>query len=259
MLKTAVRTGLRRLGYQLVRLPKMGSRYAKNMAYESDDGFHRIRLRGVERTGIAQDAVRSIEKLYNTTEMFKATRGLDGAIAECGCFKGLSSYVFCHMAREVRPDFDGANYFIFDSFEGLSAPGPEDRILDAKAGDVGSTARDEGAFAAGLDEVKRVLSEFPAITYVKGWIPNSFEGVPERKYRFVHIDVDLYEPTLGALEYFFPRLTHHGVIVCDDYAHLHWPGARRAFDEYCRPRGIPIVALTTGQGVICRSLAAAQG
>ena len=114
-----------------------------------------------------------------------------------------------------------------------------------------------GSFQAGLDHVRRALGEFPSIKFHKGWIPACFEGLPELKYRFVHIDVDLYEPTRDSLEYFYPRLHEGGVIVCDDYAHLQWPGARKALDEYCDPKGIPILRLTTGQGVIIRRSASA--
>lgn len=56
----------------------------------------------------------------------------------------------------------------------------------------------------------------------------------------------------NSLEYFYPWLREGGVIVSDDYAHLQWPGARKALDEYCDSRGVPVLCLTTGQGVIIK-------
>ena len=66
----------------------------------------------------------------------------------------------------------------------------------------------------------------------KGWIPDRFKEVENRKFQFVHIDVDLYQPTLDALEFFYPRLVSGGVIVCDDYNLTMFPGAKQAWDEF---------------------------
>ena len=59
-----------------------------------------------------------------------------------------------------------------------------------------------------------------------------FENEGERSYSFVHIDVDLYEPTLASHRYFFNRLSKGGVIVCDDYGFRQFPGASDAVDEF---------------------------
>ena len=37
----------------------------------------------------------------------------------------------------------------------------------------------------------------------KGWIPDRFEEVKDKNFSFVHLDVDLYEPTYESLNYFF--------------------------------------------------------
>jgi hypothetical protein len=222
------------------------------MLYEADATFHGLRKAGLACTGSPDGGTKSIEKLYNTLQFLRLIRSMDGAVAECGCFRGLSTFMFCHYLRETKPSFDGTDVYVFDSFEGLSEPTASDRISDPKAGVVGSAFMGAGAFRAALEEVRAGLSEFPGIEFRKGWIPACFDGLSDRQYRFVHIDVDLYEPTLASLQYFYPRLAAGGVVVCDDYGHLHWPGARKALDEYCVPRGIPVLALTTGQGVIVK-------
>ena len=50
------------------------------------------------------------------------------------------------------------------------------------------------------------------------------ETLAETRYRFVHIDVDIYEPTYACLEYFHPRMVEGGLIVIDDYGFPSWPG-----------------------------------
>ena len=53
--------------------------------------------------------------------------------------------------------------------------------------------------------VKNLLKEFEFIKIYKGWIPEVFKE-NNKTYQFVHIDVDLYQPTFDALNYFFPKL-----------------------------------------------------
>ena len=33
-------------------------------------------------------------------------------------------------------------------------------------------------------------------------MPLTFQGLPERKYRFVHVEANLYDPTIESFEYF---------------------------------------------------------
>jgi hypothetical protein len=51
-------------------------------------------------------------------------------------------------------------------------------------------------------------------------------------YGFVHLDVDLYQPTKAGLEYFGPRMAVGGVIVLDDYGARKCPGIHRAAEEF---------------------------
>ena len=51
-----------------------------------------------------------------------------------------------------------------------------------------------------------VLKDFNFIKTYKGWIPERFDEVKDRTFSFVHIDVELYQPTYDSLEFFFPRL-----------------------------------------------------
>jgi len=67
----------------------------------------------------------------------------------------------------------------------------------------------------------------------------------------VHIDVDLHEPTLACLEYFYPRLTS-GVIICDGYGSRLFPGARKAWEAYCDANGIVFVTLESGQSILVK-------
>ena len=68
-------------------------------------------------------------------------------------------------------------------------------------------------------------------------------------YRFVHLDVDLYQPTRDSFDYFYPRLIKGGIIVCDDY---NWPGARKAIEEACARFGATFAVTPYLQAVLIR-------
>ena len=42
------------------------------------------------------------------------------------------------------------------------------------------------------------------------------------------------------------------MIVCDDYSAPLFPGAHRAWDEFCAEHDLPYVVLDTGQSVIVK-------
>ena len=104
-----------------------------------------------------------------------------------------------------------------------------------------------------LAEVQQALAEFPKLVISQGWVPQVLEQLPEQVWSFVHLDVDLYEPTLGGLEYFYPRLSAGGIIITDDYGTPRYPGARKAWEKFCTAGNIPYSVFETGQAAIIRS------
>lgn len=155
-----------------------------------------------------------------------------GDVVECGCWRGHSSHMIASVLSEA--DWTG-RFLIFDSFEGgLSEKVVQDRAL---LGDTGAeeTLRQKRLFASDQEAVAAVLSPFAFVELHKGWIPQVFtqvQGLDSRRFALVHLDVDLYAPTLESLRFFVPRMSKGGVVVVDDYASTHFPGATAAVDEF---------------------------
>jgi hypothetical protein len=74
--------------------------------------------------------------------------------------------------------------------------------------------------------------------------------VGELTFSFVHIDVDMYEPTRDSIAFFYERTATGGVIICDDYGFSTCPGATRAIEEFMANQPEPIVRAPTGQAII---------
>jgi O-methyltransferase len=189
----------------------------------------------------------------NLLRLFALTEGVAGDVVECGCARGLSAMELCLAIARGRPDWRGEGFHVFDSFEGLSEPQAED--LDVGGMNAAEAQRIQGMMHRGnmafpLAQLREVfLPAYPDVTFHPGWIPASFEGLPERRYRFVHVDVDLYQPTLDAFGYFFPRLEPGGVVVTDDY---NWPGGRKAVDDFCAANGLQAGFTGTSQAFLRR-------
>lgn len=158
-------------------------------------------------------------------------------MAECGCFEGATAWF---MADEC-PD---TPLHLFDSFEGLSEP---DRNDKPEGDELFEWAK--GDLSASEEKVRRNLAGFDNVSYYKGWIPTRFNDVADRRFRFVHLDVDLYQPTLDSLEFFYPRMVEGGVILLDDYGFTSCPGAKKATDEFFATRPEHVLHLPTGQGL----------
>lgn len=176
--------------------------------------------------------------------MVRNTCDLPGDTAECGVLDGASSYLIC----SARQACTSATHHAFDSFEGLSTPEPEDRPSSPMAFQWSS-----GDLSVTLEDAMGKLRCFDNIRYYKGWIPDRFEEVAGHRFSFVHIDVDLYQPTRDSIEFFYPRLVPGGILLCDDYGYHTCPGARKAFDDFVA--NIPersVIHLPTGQGFIVK-------
>jgi len=166
---------------------------------------------------------------YQLTQLLKLAQLASGDTAECGVYRGCSTALILRSHLRL--------HHAFDSFQGLSAP----TILD---GDYWTA----GDLKASLEEVQRLVGEQDRVRYYPGWIPDRFEEVRNVKFAFVHIDVDLYLPTLASLQFFYPRLTRGAVLLCDDYGSTWCPGATQACDEYFADKVEPWVGLAASGG-----------
>lgn len=156
-----------------------------------------------------------------------AERFPDLDFAECGCFFGHSTYMLSQLLKE-RP-FRGA-FHVFDSFEGLSAFEAADRSAFRPTDEACDRTRKR--YVSDFDKVAQTLAGFDFVRLHKGWIPERFEDVAGRQFGFVSIDVDLHQPTLDSMAFFYPRLAEGGLMFFDDYGYKDFPGAREAIDAY---------------------------
>lgn len=186
--------------------------------------------------GEATDNIYRQCRLYSTLQMASYAAALpQGDVIECGCWHGHSTIAIATIL--ARHGF-GGRFHVFDSFEG--------GLSEFTANDESSFRLSEREklglrqeFASSFDFVRARTAGFGFVELHRGWIPQTFASFERTPLRFVHIDVDMYEPTKAALEFFWDYVVDGGCLVVDDYNHGVFEGATRAVDEFVaahRPR-----------------------
>lgn len=163
---------------------------------------------------------------------------IPGDIAECGVWRGGSMII---VARTLMALGDRTrNLYLYDTFEGMSAPTEHDKSFDGVAANL-QLAQDQdrrnGIWCeASLEDVKANLTAtgYPAerIFFIKGKVEETIPASPHipSAIALLRLDTDWYESTKHELVHLYPRLNPKGVLLIDDYG--HWQGARKAVDEY---------------------------
>jgi hypothetical protein len=172
-------------------------------------------------------------RFYSTFQMAHYAASLPvGDVIECGCWHGHSTVAIATILAEKG--FSG-RFHVFDSFEGgLSPFTAKDesffRLSDREKSALVKVFESDFAF------VESVTARFGFVELHRGWIPQSFEAFPLTPIKFVHVDVDMYEPTKASLEFFWNSLVPGGCIVVDDYNHAVFEGATSAVDEFLQDK-----------------------
>lgn len=153
-------------------------------------------------------------------------RGVKGAVAELGVFKG-------EFAKYINDVFADRTCYLFDTFEGFRE---SEAIVEKERGNCGD------AFIERFKDTseQNVLSIMPhpeKVICKKGLFPESLEGL-EDSFAFVSLDVDFEQAIYDGLTYFYPRLNKGGYIFIHDYNSKSLRGVIAAVEKYERENGM---------------------
>jgi O-methyltransferase len=232
-----IRPLLNRLGINVVRYPERIS-YSYDFSgstVQICDAVKPYTMTSPERVNALIEATKYIIK-----------NNIDGAIVECGVWKGGSSMAVMMTLKQLM--VDNRDLYLYDTFAGMNAPTDEDISFEGeKAFDEFNKTKisddaSEWCFSS-LDEVtQNVFSTgYPRekIHFIKGKVEDTIPGNMPEKIALLRLDTDWYESTKHELNYLFPLLQTNGVLIIDDYG--HWEGARKAVDEYIAGKNICIL------------------
>lgn len=215
------------------------SRVVRSFAMSIQSRLELLSLGG-HKSGEVLDLIRttrrSRESLLSSNEAFlvhsvaRAQSRLPGVMAEVGVYQGCS-------AKLISIASNGCELHLFDTFDGLPEPGEsERRHLRSRQ------------YRSSLPSVQAFLADEPGIRLHPGFFPGTARGLEQKRFSFVHLDVDLKSSTRDCLEFFHPRMVPGGIIMTHDFSFLD--GVREAFTEFLIGKTGQLIELQTSQAIL---------
>jgi O-methyltransferase len=230
MLKDTLRTFIRKLGYDVFKMPSDSSLYLPLYAPWNRPESKRYYAIAEPKSLVSADRCYVLERLL------RHALQVPGDVFECGVYKGGTAALLAALLEETQSP---KKLYLFDTFAGMPATDAE-RDLHSK-GDFSDTS---------LEAVQAFVKGGPRCVFRQGRIPETFTGLDNAVFSFGHIDVDIYQSIIDTLNFMWPRLSPGGVIVFDDYGFPTCPGALQAVDEFFGNKASVPLCLQTGQAIV---------
>jgi len=195
---------------------------------------------------IAERAASSLSTVQTSYDLAKLAiyNRVPGDFVECGVYHGAQSAAMALAIMDARAagHLEGnPRVHLFDSFEGVPAPGEHDHEWKAAGHPAGQSA-------ASITDVQSNMQEWgidsALLVYHPGYFDatiNFYDGnLGVKKIAVLRLDCDLYESTRVCLQQLYPLVSVGGWVSCDDFA---LDGARKAILEYFLGRNGPGIGL----------------
>ena len=172
------------------------------------------------------------ERYYILWSALKQIAHVQGDYVQCGVYRGEEAF---YMAKECK-----TTLHLFDSFEGAV---PEDFV------DTDNEYYLENPYKCDVTEPETVLKQFDNVKINVGKIRDTTIFETLQDIAFLHVDVNLYEPTKITLTKLWPKIVSGGMVMID--LHDSWSsGAEVAVKEFFESLAIDVQMLPTGIAVV---------
>ena len=161
-------------------------------------------------------------RLFNLWQMVKETAKLgEGDIIEVGVWRGGSGCMIAKSAALYGSIND--QVYLCDTFTGVVKAGAKDDYY------VGGEHADTS-----LEIVDNLMKETGTenVTLLQGIFPeDTGDKVKGRKFRFAHVDVDVYKSAKDVVEFLWEKMMPGAIVAFDDYGFSTCHGIRHYLDE----------------------------
>jgi O-methyltransferase len=190
----------------------------------------------------------TVERMYSLycSVKYVLDKNIPGSFVECGVWRGGSSMLMAEMLK--RRNISDRNIYLYDTFEGMSAPTQNDVDYRGNAAkvllDKNVENKEESVWClADLNDVKNNLNligyQSQNIIFVQGKVEDTIPNTIPTEIAILRLDTDWYESTHHELVHLYPLLKNEGVLIIDDYG--YWEGCRKAVDEYFSKNNIKLL------------------
>lgn len=179
-------------------------------------------------------------RVYIICWMADMVRHLPGDFVECGVNTGAYAKAIIEYTGFNRL---GKTFYLFDTFDGLVLSQVSQE--EWKAGIDRYADKYKNTYEAVCETFRN-----DQVRIIRGAVPDTLPECRSDKVAFLSIDMNCVEPEIAAIRYFYDKVVPGGVIVLDDYGFYKHVFQKKAFDAFAREKGIQILSLPTGQGII---------
>jgi hypothetical protein len=223
--------------------------FNKNVSFLRNEAFMQAYRAGVHsghkmgrKSGIGEDI--HIEwRVHVACWAAARARHLEGSFVECGVNTGIPSLAVC---RWIDFNATGKDFYLFDTFRGI----PEEQMA-AQERQQRIRENDE-IYEECYDLVRRNFAPFPRGHLVRGMVPDTLRTVNIEKVCYLSIDMNIAEPEIAAMEYFWDKLVPGATVILDDYGWAGYELQQKEHDRFAASKRVPILLLPTGQGLIIK-------
>lgn len=170
----------------------------------------------------------------------KNALALDGDFVECGVYRGfMSAVALQYLDFGARPK----RWYLYDTFEGIPA------------GDLnpGHTNPPEYAQPGLFDAVVGRFAAYANVSVHRGRVPEVLAETAPARIAFLHLDMNSAKAEIGALELLYDRLVTGAFVLLDDYGWRAYRAQKAAEDVFFEARGVSVLELPTGQGLVIKA------
>ncbi len=167
---------------------------------------------------------------------------LSGSIIEIGVWRGGTGALIAACARKNNIK---ERIYLCDTFSGVVKAGPND------SGYVGGEHAD-----ASLNIVSELLNKLDLgnVEILQGIFPEDTAGpIADQKFRFCHIDVDVYESAREIFQWVWPRIIKGGYVVFDDYGFDTCNGITKFVNEEIKKNNYFFVHNLNGHAIVFKN------
>ena len=159
---------------------------------------------------------------------------VQGDYVECGIYEGYSMAVVLRYLAGLP----GRRLYLYDLFDPSGGTG-EGHRLPAHAPQL-------------YERVRARFRDQHNVSVTRGKVPDVLAEIAPQRVAFLHIDMNNADAERGALEVLFDRVSPGGMIVFDDYGWTGYRDQKQAADTFMRDRGLSVLELPTGQGLVVK-------
>jgi len=160
---------------------------------------------------------------------------------ECGVGDGMSAF-FALNEMKKNINFKDCKMYLYDSWSSMQ----KNDLTSSELSNVGRYHN------LSMDKTKNNLSEFSSkLIFHPGYIPQSFSDLTEspQEIIYLHIDLNATKPTIGALDFFYPKIVKGGIILFDDYGNTGYPDTKIQVDKFFQDKSGILMKSPTGQAI----------